>query len=109
VPANHSHKETTVPLHTAAISIPMLPRLAQLFALGAATFATAAPTIAIADDQSTSRVRTIEAAATRYFDLEANKAASMRALGRRIADHRASSVSDYQDLEANKARSQRLR
>ena len=98
-----------MPLHTAAISIATLPRLGQLVALAAATFATAAPTIAIADDQSTSHVRTIGAVATRYFDLEANKAASMRALGRHIADQRASSVSDYQDLEANKARSQRLR
>ena len=47
--------------------------------------------------------------ATRYFDIEANKAASMRALGQHIAQQRATRVSRYEDLEANKARSQRAR
>jgi hypothetical protein len=45
--------------------------------------------------------------AARYFDVEANKANSMRALGRHLAEQRANRTPRYQDLEANKARSQR--
>jgi len=72
-----------------------------------------AATVVIADDQSAPAVRTIaepsQPAVTRYFDIEANKAASMRALGRHIAELRTNRTSRYQDLEANKARSQRAR
>ena len=45
----------------------------------------------------------------RYFDIEANKAASMSALGHHIAAQRASATARYHDIEANKARSQRTR
>ena len=48
-------------------------------------------------------------AATRYFDIEASKAASMRSLGRRIAEQQTNRTPRYQDLEANKSRSQRAR
>ena len=48
-------------------------------------------------------------AESRYFDIEANKAASMRALGLHLAEQRTSHTSRYQDLEANKARIQRAR
>jgi hypothetical protein len=113
VPANQSRKETAVPLHTPAISIPPLRRLGHVAALGAATFATAGAVFVIADDQSAAQLRTIaepsHPVATRYFDIEANKAASMRALSRHIAHQRATSVSRYKDLEANKARGQRMR
>jgi hypothetical protein len=44
---------------------------------------------------------------SRYFDLEANKANSMRTLG--LATTRKSVFSPYWDLEANKARTQRAR
>ena len=48
--------------------------------------------------------------ATRYVDIEANKAAGIRALGRHIAETRPNAiVSHYEDLEGNKARSQGLR
>lgn len=44
---------------------------------------------------------------SRYFDIEVNKAASMRALGQHIAEQGANRTSRYQDLQAKKARSQR--
>lgn len=96
-----------MPLHSPTVRVPRLARAAAvastLVAVGAATFA-------VADDQPVPQVRTIaETATTRYFDIEANKAASMRALGRHIAEPRENHTSRYQDLEANKARSQRAR
>ena len=70
-------------------------------------------TVVIADDQPAPQVPTIAArsqpAETRYFDIEANKTASMRALGRHTAEQRANRTSRYQDIEANKARSQAAR
>ena len=45
----------------------------------------------------------------RYFDVEANKAASMRALGRQVAAQQAAPGPRYFDLEANKARNARAR
>jgi hypothetical protein len=45
---------------------------------------------------------------TRYHDIEANKANSMRALGLHLAGQ-PGRPSRYHDLEANKARSQRAR
>ena len=83
-------------LHTPTISAPTLPRLGYLAALAAATFATAGAVIVIADDPPAPQVRAIaepsQPVATRYFDIEANKAAGMRALGRHIAKTRAISV-----------------
>jgi hypothetical protein len=93
-----------VPLHTPTIRIPPIARTA---AVASACIAATAATAAIADDQPVPQVRTVtESVATRYFDIEANKAASMRALGLHIAEQRADPTSRYQDLEANKARSQ---
>jgi len=102
-----------VPLHTPTVSPPTLPRLGHLAAVAAATFATAGAVIVIADDAPTPQLPAIaepsQPVAARYFDIEANKAAGMRALGRHIAQQQANSVSRYQDLEANKAHSERLR
>jgi predicted outer membrane protein len=85
-----------------------VPRLARAAAIAIVCMATGAANAAIADDQSVPQVRTVAGTAiSRYFDIEANKAASMRALGRRIAEQRENHSSRYQDLEANKTRSQR--
>ena len=102
-----------MPLHSPTVLTPRLPRLTRVAAIAAACVAGGAATVVIADDQSAPAVRTIaepsQPAVTRYFDIEANKAASMRALGRHIAELRTNRTSRYQDLEANKARSQRAR
>jgi hypothetical protein len=102
-----------VPLHTPTALAPRLPRLTRAAALAAASVAAGTATVVIADDQPAPQVRTIAApsqpVATRYFDIEANKAASMRALSRHTAEQRANHTTRYQDLEANKARSQRAR
>ena len=102
-----------MPLHSPTASTPTLPRLGHLAALAAATFATAGAVIVVADEAPAAQVRTIaepsQRVAARYFDIEANKAASMRALGRHLVQQRATSVSRYDDLEANKARNQRRR
>jgi hypothetical protein len=96
-----------VPLHS---STRRVPRLARAAAVATACMATGAATVAIADDQSVPQVRTVaETAITRYFDIEANKAAGMRALGLHLAEQRTNQSSRYHDLEANKARSQRAR
>jgi predicted outer membrane protein len=91
-----------------------LAATAAFVSVVAAACATAgAVTIGSADDQPVPQVRTIaepsQPAAMRYFDIEANKANSMRALGRHIAEQRADRASPYHDLEANKARSRRAR
>jgi hypothetical protein len=96
-----------VPLHRPTVRV---PRLARAAAVATACMATAAAAVAVADNQSVPQVRTVaETAITRYFDVEANKAASMRALGRHLAEQPKSQSSRYHDLEANKARSQRAR
>jgi hypothetical protein len=98
-----------VPLHTHTILAPTSRRYGYLTALAAAgTLAIAGAVTVVADGQPTPQVRAIAAPmATRYLDIEANKAASMRALGRHMADTRAGAgVSRYEDLESNKARSQ---
>jgi hypothetical protein len=96
-----------VPLHR---STRRVSRLARAAAVATACVATGAPAVAIGDDQSVPRVRTgAETAITRYFDIEANKAASTRALGLHRAEQRTNRSSRYQDLEANKARSQTAR
>jgi hypothetical protein len=89
-----------------------MPRFGRLAAIAAAAATAGAVTIAVTDDQPVPQVRATEAgqpAASRYFDIEANKAASMRALGRQIAAQRTDNASRYQDIEANKARSQGAR
>jgi hypothetical protein len=106
-----SDEEPTVPLHTPT---GLAPRLGRVVALAAASCASAgAVTIASADDQPVPQVHTIaepsQPMPARYFDIEANKAASMRALGFHMAEQRANRSSRYQDLEANKAASMRAR
>jgi len=102
-----------VPLNTPTVLAPRFPRAARLAALATITVATAGAVVVIADDQPAAPLRTVSEssrpAATRYFDLEANKAASIRALGRHIAEQQANRTTRYDDLEANKARSQRKR
>ena len=100
-----------MPLHSPTVLAHRRPRLARATAIATACLAAGAATVVITDDPPAPQVRTIAApsqpAATRYHDIEANKAASMRALGRHIAGQRTSSASRFDDLEANKASSQR--
>jgi hypothetical protein len=102
-----------VPLHTPTVLAPRRTRLGLIAALAATCATAGAATIVIADDQSTPQIHTIgvpsQPALTRYFDIEANKAISMRALGRRIAEQQANRTSRYDDLAANKARSRHAR
>jgi hypothetical protein len=91
-----------VPLHSPTLR---LPRLASAAAVATACMAAGAATVAIADQPVPQGGTVAETAFTRYFDIEANKAASMRALGRHIAEQRKNQSSRYNDLEANKARS----
>jgi len=113
VQATRSRKETTVPLHSTTVTAVRMPRRAQLAAIAVAAATASAVTIALTDDRPAPQVRTVAApaqpAASRYFDLEANKAASMRALGEQIAVTRTDPVSRYEDIEANKARSHSAR
>ena len=80
-----------MPLHTPTVRAPRLPRLGRVAALAVAISATAgAATVVTADGQSARQVRTIaepSLPAARYFDIEANKAASMRALSRHMRVH----------------------
>ena len=102
-----------MPLHTPTVLAPRRPRLGRAAAIAAAAIAAGAATVVIADDQPAPQIRSIaeqsQPAVTRYFDIEANKAASMRALSRYIAEQRTNRTPRYHDLEANKARSQRAR
>jgi hypothetical protein len=101
-----------MPHHTPT---PRRPRLAHAAAIATATacLAAGAATIVIADDQPAPQIHTIaepnQPVSSRYFDIEANKAASMRALGLHIAEQQTNHTSRYHDLEANKAHSQRAR
>jgi hypothetical protein len=102
-----------VPLHTPTVFAPRRPRLGRVAAIATACMAAGAATVVIAGDQPATQVGSIaepsRPATTRYFDIEANKAASMRALGRHIAEQQANRAWRYHDLEANKAHSQRAR
>jgi hypothetical protein len=101
-----------VPLHTPTARRPRLAHAAAI-ATAAACIAAGAATIVIADDQPAPQIHTIaepsQPVTSRYFDIEANKAASMRALGLHITQQKTNHTSRYQDLEANKARSHRAR
>jgi hypothetical protein len=71
------------------VHAPRLPRLGRVAALAVAITATAGvATIVTAGGESAPQVRTIaessQSAANRSSDIEANKAASMRALGRHM-------------------------
>jgi hypothetical protein len=101
-----------VSLQSPTAPTPLRARLARAAIIVAASGIIAGGTaIALADDQLAPHVRTIaeptQPVTARYFDVEANKANSMRALGRHLAEQRANRTPGYQDLEANKARSQR--
>jgi hypothetical protein len=103
-----------VPLHTPTVPAPRHAGLARTaIIVVAACIAAGGVTIGFSDGQSAPPDRTIaetnQPATSRYFDIEANKAASMRALGLHIAEQRANRTWRYQDLEANKARSHRDR
>ena len=85
-----------MPLHLSTVTAVRTPRFGRLAAIAAAAAAAGAVTVAVTDDRAVPQVRPADASAqpavSRYFDIEANKAASMRALG-----------------EAHKARSQNAR
>jgi hypothetical protein len=79
-----------VSLHTPTVLAPRRPRLMRAVAIATACIAAGVATVVIADDQPAPRVRTIAEPSrptTRYFDIEANKAASTRALSRHIMVH----------------------
>ena len=101
-----------MPLHNITVTAVRMPRVGRLAAIAAAAATASVVTITVTDDRPAPQVRTIEAgqpAASRYVDIEANKAASMRELGRQIAAQHTGHASRYQDIEANKARSQGAR
>ena len=103
-----------MPLHSSTVTAVRTPRLAQFAAIAAVATATAgAVTVALTDDRPAPQIRTIaesaQPAPSRYLDREANKAASISALGRHVVVPRSEPVSRYQDIEANKARSQSAR
>ena len=97
-----------MPLHTSTI---LAPRRAAALAAVCAT--AAAFSTAVSDGQTATPARTVaeqsRPVVTPYLDIEANKAASMRALGLHMAAQRSGATSRYQDLEANKAQSRRAR
>jgi len=102
-----------VPLHSHTILAPRRPRLGRLAAITTACVAAGAATVSIADEQTARQDGSIaepsRATTTRYFDIQANKAASMRMLSRHLAEQPANHTPRYQDLAASKARSQRAR
>ena len=81
-----------MPLHTPTVLAPRHPRLARAAAIATACIAAGAATVVITDDKPAPHNQTIAAPSqttTRYFDTEATKIASMRALRRHIAEQRA--------------------
>jgi hypothetical protein len=68
-------------------------RITRAAAIATACMAVGTATVVIADDQPAPQVRSIaepsQPVATRYHDIEANKAARMRALSRHIAEQQA--------------------
>ena len=92
-----------MPLHTSTAS----PRRAGLaraaIIVAASCIAGGAGTVAVSDGRASAADRSI----SRYHDIEANKAKSMRALG--LATMQASHPSPYGDIEANKAGNMRAR
>jgi hypothetical protein len=114
VPKSPSAKETTVTLHTIpAVSGHRRPRLALAATLAAVTCAASgAIAIGSSGEQPFAQLSSFADGgqpSDRYYDIEANKANSMRALGRHLDEQRANGPSRYDDLEANKARSLRAR
>lgn len=68
----------------------------------------AAAAVAVTGPEVVSHVRSIaepaDPAAASPYDLDANKAASMRVLNRYVAERQAGRVPRYDDIDANKAR-----
>ena len=97
-----------MPLHTSTVLAPRPRRRPRRRLRDAAAFSAA-----VSDGQTAPPARTIaeqsRPVATPYLDIEANKAASMRALGLHMAAQRSGATSRYRDLEANKAQSRRAR
>ena len=92
-----------MPLHTP--TAPRRARFAHAAVIAAATgIITGGVTIAI-DGQTAAEAH--QPAISRYYDIEANKASSMRALG--LATTQNPLPSRYLDLEANKARTAQAR
>jgi curli biogenesis system outer membrane secretion channel CsgG len=93
-----------VPLHTPTVLAPRLPRPTRAAAALATCATAAAATIAIAYNQPASQVRASTEpsppVALRYFDIEANKANSMKALARHNAEQRASRASRLFDTRS---------
>lgn len=100
-----------MPLHSSTVTAVRMPRFARFAAIAATVATVGAFTIAQAENGPAPQVPKIaesaQPAASRYLDLEANKAANMHALGEQMAVSRTEQVSRYEDLEANRARSQR--
>ena len=73
-------------LQTPTVAAPGRRRLGLIAALAATCATVGAATIVIADDQPVAQIAPIaepsQPVISRYLDIEANKAASMRALGR---------------------------
>lgn len=91
-----------MPLHTS--TAPRPARLARAAIIVATGIITGGAAIAI-DGQTAAEAH--QPAISRYDDIEANKASSMRALG--VATMQSSFASPYRDLEANKARTAQAR
>jgi hypothetical protein len=107
-----SHKETTVPRPSTTAPTPRRATLTRAaIIVAAAGIAAGGTTIAVSDGQPAAPDRVIagssQPAISRYVDIEANKANSMRTLG--LAMMQESFASPYRDLEANKARTLRAR
>lgn len=99
-----------MPLHSPTVLTPRRHRIGRVAAVATVCMAAGAATVVNAADQPAPQVRTVaDTTVTRYFDIEANKANSMRALGRHIVEQRTDRHLPYQDLEANKAHSRRAR
>jgi hypothetical protein len=73
--------------------------LGHIAAIAATTFAFAGAVIVVADSPIPS-----QPAVARHADIQANKAAGMRAIGRELEQRRATSVSRFDEIDANKAR-----
>ena len=100
-----------MPLHSSTITAARMPRSARLAAIAATAVTAGAFAIALAENGPAPQVRSIsesaQPAASRFFDLEANKVAGMRALGEQSTVSGTEHVSRYEDLEGNRAGSRR--
>ncbi len=92
-----------MPLST-TLSAPRHPRLASVAAVAAVTCATVGAAVVGLSDHPGSHVLPPAQSTSGREDVEANKAAAMRALGLHRAARYASPGARYFDVEANKAR-----